>query len=440
MSELFASEEAERTVLGAVLADNAAMHDLAALLQPRHFSDERHVLVWEHMLTLYERSQPIDLVTLRNELADGLDRAGGVRYVGGLLEGVPRITNAQEWARIVIEKARRRYARAFASRFMAEAENPEIETEELIERFQEQLTRLQASRKDGVVSIAEVVPQSLAWLEKFATSTDAMLGIPSGLSDVDRMLCGWQKGGLYVIAARPSRGKSAFCAQASVHAAMLGYKVLYIGMEMRPPATTVRMLCAESGIDRWDLRRRSGREAVADDAWSKLNRTAGRFIKTALHFDQREQPTIAQIRAIAKQHQAGRGLDLLVVDYMQRCGKPKGAEDWQNVGDVAVGLKSLAQALDIPVLAACQLGTQAEEKRPTQEMLAQAKQKISAEADVIVFLHPEQPNEWRKQVLSNTWFIVDKQRDGETGDIMLGFQRNHVRFHQVTSVTEAMSA
>src|SRR5689334_8267449 len=174
MSDLFASIEAERTVLGAVLVDNSAMHDLAAPLQPRHFSDNRHVLVWEHMLSLYERSQPIDLVTLRNDLADRLDEAGGVAYVAGLLEGVPRITNAPEWSRIVIEKARRRYARAFATRFMAEAENPEIETEELIERFQEQLARLQASRRDGAVAIGEVVPKSIAWLEKFATSTNAM--------------------------------------------------------------------------------------------------------------------------------------------------------------------------------------------------------------------------------------------------------------------------
>jgi replicative DNA helicase len=427
---MFADEQLERWVLGAVIADGQAMHELAAVLLPRHFSTSAHIRLWEAMLVLYERSQPIDYATLKVELADDLESVGGLKYIGGLDVGMPRSSGSATWAGEIISKARRRYALAFAQRFVEEL-NGDSETEDVIERFQDQLTRLQASRRDGVIAVRDVVPQSIQWLNDFSSSSDAMLGIPCGLPDVDRMLLGWQKGALYVIAARPSRGKSVFCSQASVYAALRDYRVLYIGMEMRPKATTVRMLCAEAGVDRWDLRQRRGQELKFADAWQRVSIAAGRLMKANIHFDQREQPTIAQIRAIAKQHQAGKGLDLVVVDYMQRCGKPKGVDDWQNVGDVAVGLKSLAQALDVPVIAACLLGTQAEEKRPTQDNLAQAKQRISAEADVIVFLHPEDPKEWRKHDYPNVLFIVDKQRDGATGEIKLSFERTHNRFVQM---------
>lgn len=435
MSEtLFAHDEAERMVLGAVLADGQAMHTLGGTLVPKHFADARNALLWEAMLALYERSQPIDLTILRNELADRCERAGGVAYLGSLLEGVPRQTNTDEWARIVIDKARRRYARVFAEQFLEQVNQDGIETEDLIERMQSQLTRLQAARSDGVVPMREVLPQSVAWLETFATSNNALLGLACGIPDIDRMLLGWQKGALYVVGGRPGRGKSVFCSQASVYAAMHGAKVLYVGMEMLPKATTVRMLCGEAAVDRWDLRRRSSDDPRADMAWSQVNRAAARMRDLGIHFDQRPQPTIAQIRAIAKQHQAARGLDLLVVDYMQRCGRPNGVDDWQNVGDVAVGLKSLAQTLNIPIIAACQINTKAEERRPTQDDLAQAKQRISAEADVITFLHPDQPDQWRQQDQPALWFIVDKHRDGATGDIKLSFEKAKNRFVQLADV------
>ncbi len=242
------------------------------------------------------------------------------------------------------------------------------------------------------------------------------------------MCCGWQKGSLIIVAARPSRGKSVFCAQSAVFAALQGFKVLYFSMEMRPVATTVRMICGAAGVDRWDLRMRNGNQDRFDASWNEVNRAAGMMRDLGITFDQRESPTIAQIRAVAKQHQAAKGCDLLVVDYLQRCSLTPGADQWIGVGEVAKGLKSLAQSLNIPVIAACQLGADAEEKRPTQRDLAQAKQVIAAEADVIAFLHPEQPTEWRKHDFPTVTFIVDKQRDGATGDIPLSFERTHNRF------------
>jgi replicative DNA helicase len=434
MTDLFADIEAERMVLGSVLADNAAMNVLAEMLTAKHFSEPRHRLIFGAMLTCYERSQPIDFVTMKAELADNAMEAGGIVYVAGLQDGMPRVANPEPWAAIVVEKARRRAAKMFASRFLDELMDPGIETEEVIERHQDSLTRLQSSRRDGVVSMREVIPEALKKLEAYSQSPDGLLGIPSGLPDIDRVLCGWQKGALYVVASRPGRGKSTLCAQAAVYAGFRGFKTLYIGMEMRPAATTVRMICSHAGIDRFDLRQRPGYEASFERSWKSVSQAAGIMGALGIWFDQRESPTVAQIRALAKQHQASRGCDLLVVDYLQRCSLPPGGDQWVAVGDIAKNLKSLAQSLNIPIIAACQLNADAEEKRPTPANLAQARGVISAEADVIAFLHPQEPAEWKKQDQPTITFIIDKNRDGPTADVPLSYEKAHSRF---TSVAES---
>ena len=424
MSDLYCDLDAERTVLGAVLIENGAMNVLAEMLTPKHFSDQRHQGIFDAMLALYARSQPIDTVTLKTEMAASWDG----QYIGTALDGVPRITSPDTWARILIDKARRRAARLFAQRFLGELEDDGMETEDVIERHQEQLTRLQTARRDGVVSIRDVMPEAIRKLEEFATSKDGLLGIPSGLPDIDRILCGWQKGNLYVIAARPGRGKSVFCAQSAVYAGFKGYKTLYVGMEMKPSQTTIRMICGHAEVDKYDLRKRYGADVSHEKSWAAINKASGQLSQIGVWFDQREAPTVAQIKALAKQHQAARGCDLVIVDYLQRCNLPPGQDQWVAVGNIAKELKSLAQALSVPIIAACQLGTDAEEKRPTKKDLAQAKQVIGAEADVIAFLHPEQPLEFNRQISAPEIFIIDKHRDGATADVSLSFERAHSRF------------
>jgi replicative DNA helicase len=416
-------------VIGAAIVDNSAMNTLAGMLTSKHFADSRHRILWDAMLSLYQRSQPIDYLTLKAELADNLESVGGVAGIASLGDGMPRSAHPEVWARHVIDKARRRAARKFAADFMEEINNPSIETEDLIERHQENLARLQKARTDGVVAIKDVIPEAMTALDKFAQSEDGLLGIPCGLPDVDRAIGGWQEGALIIIAARPGRGKSVFCAQSAIHAASRGRKVLYVGMEMRPAATAVRMVCNLGGVDRWDLRLKRGFEDRYHNAWADTNRAAGALAQFGIWFDERESPTVAQIKALAKQHQASRGCDLLIVDYLQRCSLPAETDkQWIAVGDIAKNLKSLAQALKIPVIAACQLGTEAETVRPTKRHLAQAAQVIGAEADVIVFLHPPNVEDWQKGKSDTMTLIVDKQRDGWTGDIDLSFERRKVRF------------
>lgn len=423
--------EAERMVLGSVLVENEAMNALAGTINARHFSDARHLALWEAMFALYERSQPIDLVTVKNELADAIDRAGGVAYLAGLMDGVPRITNPDQWGRIVLDKARRRGLVALGRRLQAEAESEEHTTDDILERHQEALGRIAAARHETVRTLKAVLPQALKQLEEFAHSPTGLVGIPCGLPDIDNLIGGWREGALYIVAARPSFGKSAFCSQVAVHAASRQRKVLFFGMEMPDVDVTERMLLSEAAVNKWDeLRSRTGYEQRTAKAWDKIGRATGRLAAHGerVWFDGREQPTVAQIRAASRQHAARHGLDLVIVDYLQRCALPPGKERWEAVGDVALGLKTLARALRVPVIAACQITAEAHERRPTMADLAQARQVISQEADVIAFLHPEDLSAWKEQAYPKVKFIVDKHRAGATADIPLSFERATLRF------------
>lgn len=424
MSTSLANVEAERTVLGAVLVDNAALPVVEPLLRSEHFSDHAHRAIFAAMCAMGQAGRQIDLVTLRDELGEQIGSVGGVPYLAGLLDGLPRVQNAAEWARIVRDRARRRAAAQLAQRLLARVASDDVSTDELLDEHQGHIGRLIDAEERGIVSLAEVLPEALRKLERFAVAKDGVTGLATGFPDVDMATLGLQPGALWIAAGRPSRGKSAFVAQVAVHAAQHGAKVLVLCMEMPPPSVAHRMLLSEGEVDRWDLRK----PARSDLAWSRITHASSRLSLLPIRFDGRESPSLAQVRAACRQVHARYGLDLIVVDYLQRMSRDSKLTTWEGVAENTKGLKNLALALDVPVLAACQLTADAEESRPTLADLAQARQVISAEADVIAFLHPDQPKEWRKQEQPIVHFLIDKQRDGPTAEIKLLFDRPRTRF------------
>jgi replicative DNA helicase len=426
------NHEAERTLLGAIIVDNEALPKVAGLLSPKHFGLESHRILYEAMLALFERSDPIDLVTLKNELGTDLERAGGPAFIAMLIDGVPRITNPEHWARVVLEKARRRAAVVLAQRLLDDARSDEVETDTLLDQHQAALARLQEVSGASVQSLAQLLPESLRELETALNAPQGITGVPTGIAELDKLTAGLRRGSLFVLAARPARGKSSLCTQIAMHAASTGKRVLTFSMEMPPVEVAGRMLLQDAGLDRWGLRNdRSG------DGWEKVARAVSRLGALPIRFDRRESPTLGQIRASCRQEQAAGGLDLVVVDYLQRCTVNAKLEQWLAVGEIAKGLKSLARALNVPVLAACQLSAEAEEKRPTLAHLAQSRQIIGAEADLIAFLHPEQPENWNVEDCPRVSLIVGKHRHGATGSIPLWFQKKSTRFISALSSTVA---
>jgi replicative DNA helicase len=427
--EHLANLEAERTVIGSVLIDNSAMDQLAALLTPKMFCDPRHVAIWTALLDLYAHSSPLDIVTLKNELAGGLDgHAGGVAYIASLIDGVPRVQNPELWAKIVIERARRRSVIAISKIAIQDAMEPEIQTDAVLGRLSEQLARITSEKSETSRTVDKVLPHTITKIEAFQLADGGIQGIPCGLADVDHLTGGWKNAALYILGGRPSRGKSTFCSQAAVHAASRGYSVLFFGMEMPDIDLVERMLLSEARVDKWrELRKRPG-EPQNEAAWARISQAYGTLSRLAITFEDREFPSLAQIKAAATQHKSRGNCDMIVVDYLQRCALPPGKEMWQGVGEVAAGLKTLARALNVAVLAACQLSSEAEEKRPTLSNLAQSRQIIAAEADLIAFLHPEDPANWRQHEFPQINLIVDKHRHGPCAVIPLSFEKATSRF------------
>jgi replicative DNA helicase len=432
----FGDFDPERAVIGALLLDETVLASVEAQLRVEHFQVSEHRTIYAAILTMAHGSRSIDLVTVKSELAASgeLEAAGGTAYLASLTDGLPRMTNVSGWVRIVREKARRRAAISIAHRLIEQADSPEIQTDDLVERAQAGLARLQQGSEKRIVSLRDVLPRAIQELETFATAKEGVTGIPTGLIDLDRCIGGLHGGRLYIVAARTSRGKSVLCAQIAINAAVHGTNVLVFSMEMEPYQLATRMILADAEVDKWDLKPESPK---ADYSWGKVNRSTGRLAELPVWFDQSESPNLSQIRASVRQQANGPGVGLVVVDYLQRCHVDPKVDRWLSVGDLTKGLKSMALSVRVPVVAACQLNSEGEEKRPTLAMLAQAQSVISAEADAVVMIHPDDLAKWKTQNFPLVHFFVDKNRSGPCLDVRVSFEKSVSRFVSLSGVHDA---
>lgn len=428
--------EAERAVLGAAIVDPRLLANLEAL-RVDHFDGERNRLIYTAMVGLIEASRPVDLVTLVGSLraAGRLEDAGGAAYVARLTDGVPRGQNLDTWTNTLREKYRRRKSIAIASLFLEQATtSPNVTTDELLDHFSGQLGRLMEGGERKTVSMRDVMAEAVADLERYATAAGGVVGAPTGLAELDSVLGGLVPGRLYVVAARTNRGKSVFCLQAALSAAAAGHRALVFSMEMPPYQWAQRGLQASAVVDRYSLRSDS---PDYEYAWSKIAAAVGKLSPLPIDFDRRESPTIAEIRTTARQVHSRTPLGLVVVDFLQRCTVDRKLQrdegNWLGVGDIAKGLKSLAMSLNVPVLAACQLTADAEDKRPTLANLAQAQGIISSESDAIILLHPDDLARWKTQRFPVVNFLLDKNRHGPCLHLSFSFEKEFSRFVAVPS-------
>jgi replicative DNA helicase len=409
--------ESERTILGAVLVDNNAWITVSELVKSTDYFDRRNRILHESFELLSESSRPIDIQTVKdalNKLGETLEPG----YLGKLLDGIPRISNVGDWCKIVVEKSRRRKAVAIASRLteLAADEGSRIDT--TIDSALAEMMALIDSDGQGVdVTIEDAIKQAVSSLEDFVEK-DGVTGLPTSLPWLDNITGGMQKGDLFMIAARPTCGKSVLTSQASIAAARAGAKVRICPLEMNPARVARRIILSDAEVDRYLLKRNA-------DLWKNVSRSCGRLSALDIIFDRRPEPTVAQIRASAIRQKKTQGLDLLVVDYLQRMSYDPRLEERIGLGRIARSLKSLASDLDIPVLAAVQINREGELKRPTLRDLAGSGD-LEKEADIIFALHPDQ--ETKAMDFPVTRGILLKDRDGAVGEVNLYFEKKLVRF------------
>jgi replicative DNA helicase len=426
--------EAERTVLGAVLVDNAAFSSAAEVLTREDFYRESHRRIFEAMAVLAERSQPIDLVTLKNELTRGgaLEAAGGAAYLGSLLDGVPRITNVEHWSRIIKERAVLRNLIHASNRIVQSCFEGEDEAAVLLDRAEKAIFDIAERRiRQGFVGIREIVKESFRTIDQLSQSKEMVTGLPTGFVDIDEMTSGLQKGELVIVAARPAMGKTSFCLNVAQHASMrAGETVGIFSLEMSKEQLVLRMLCSDSRVDAHKLR--TGRLQEKD--WARLAKAYADLSASKVFIDDSSTLSPLEMRAKCRRLRAEHGLGLVIVDYLQLVTSTGRVENrQQEISAISRSLKGLAKELSVPVVALSQLSRAPEARTDRRPQLSDLRESgaLEQDADIVMFIYREEEYKPSDENRGIAEIIIGKQRNGPTGTRKLAFIKEFTRFENL---------
>ena len=427
------SEEAERSVLGAILVDNQQFERAREIVGSEAFYSPRNQQIFEVLQKLVDSGTALDVVTVRAELERGgtLEQVGGPAYLAELLEGVPRAANVEHYARIVKEKGMLRELIRCTQGILTAALQAQESTEQLLDDAEKAIFQVAEKRlRAGFLPISVTAEESLKAIEELTRRRELITGVPTGFPELDEMTAGLQRGDLVVLAARPSMGKTALALNLTTHAALNhGRTVGIFSLEMSHQQLFLRMLCSEGHVDAHRLR--TGR--VDREEWQGIIKVFGRLSGAPVFIDDTPGIGVMEMRAKARRLTRERGLDMLIVDYLQLMrGRERYESRQQEISDISRSLKELAKELNIPVIALSQLSRAPEQRggdhRPQLSDLRESGA-IEQDADIVMFLFREEVYKRDDPDLrGKAELILGKQRNGPTGTVRLHFIRDFTRF------------
>jgi replicative DNA helicase len=448
-SGLPANVDAEKTILGAILLDNAAHAETAEKLTDEDFSLDSHRRIFQRMTELINAQKAVDIVTLANELArfKEIESIGGVAYLASLTEGLPRRPVIEEYIRIVKDKSLLRKLMLICSNAIARAADQGEAALDVLGAAESQL--MEVSEKgltQGFQSLEEIVQHSFGTIDNLYKNSREVTGLATEFDDFDKMTSGLQKGELIIIAARPSMGKTALAINIAENVAVKGNAIVAVfSLEMSKESLLRRMLASQAGVDQ----RRLQTGFLPDEDKAKLREALNQLVETRLFIDDTAAISLAEMRARARRlkHIRG-GLDLIVVDYLQlmtatvpSSGKRNYENRTQEVSAISRGLKALAKELNVPVVALSQLSRAGVQRKDDHRpMLSDLRESgsIEQDADVVAFIHREAYYSKDKEALSEvdkakSEIIIEKQRNGPTGTVHMYFNSRYTRFESLDS-------
>ena len=427
--------EAERSVLGAILVHNDAFNLAAQVIDAADFYRDAHRRIFDRMVSLNERHQAIDFVTLKEELARGgdLDEVGGPAYVASLADGVPRATNVEYYARIVKEKATLRNLIYAANKILSNAYEADQESDLILDEAESAIFAVADDRlKAGFVPMRDLVKESFPKIEQLFEQKRLITGVPTGFVDLDTMTRGFQKGDLVIIAARPSMGKTSLVLNIAQYVALQPDQgaVGVFSLEMSKESLFLRLLTSEAQIDSHRLM--SG--AIGQKDYSRISHALETLSAMKLHIDDTASISVLEMRAKSRRLQADQhGLSLLVVDYIQlMSGRGRFENRTLELASISRSLKGLAKELGVPVVVLSQLSRAPEARSDHRPQLSDLRESgaLEQDADVVLMIYREDaynrdPNH---PDAGTAELIVAKQRNGPTGVVRLAFLREQTRF------------
>ncbi len=427
--------EAEKSILGSIILENRALNMAQEILREDDFYRESHRKIYRVMETLTERSAVIDLVTLKNELqtSGDLDTVGGPAYIASLLDGVPKSANVEHYARIVKEKAILRNLIDAGNRIINQCYEGAGAAEDVLDDAQRQIFSIaEGNLRTGFIPVRDVAAPTLDYIDRLHDKKELITGIPTGFERFDELTSGLQNGDMIVLAARPSMGKTALALNVAQHVATKASKTVGVfSLEMSKEQLFLRMLCAQARVDAHRLR--VGR--LGKEEWTRLTLAFGELTEARIFIDDTPGLSIFEMRAKARRLKAERGLDLLIVDYLQLMrGRSRYENRTQEISDISRSLKGLAKELGVPVMALSQLSRAPEQRggdhRPQLSDLRESGA-IEQDADVVVFIFREEVYKPTEENRGLAQIIIGKQRNGPTGSLELAFIKEHTRFENL---------
>ncbi len=431
--------EAEESLLGAILIEPEALLKVVDILQPEDFYKDAYKTIFEGMLELSEKHEPVDLLTLGNKLEerDVLKRIGGRSALVELTNRVTTSAHIQNYANIISKKATlRRLIRAAGEiTELGFDENEDVDL--LIDEAERKLFNVsQKNNNNNFVPMRSILANAFERIDELHQSQGKLKGVPSGFTGVDNLLGGLQRTDLIILAARPSVGKTSFSLDI-IRSVAVKHKqpVGYFSLEMAKEQIVDRMLCAEANVDLWKLR--TGRLSDKDDDFPRIGEALGRLSEAPIFIDDSSSANIMTIRSKARRLKAEHGLSLIVIDYLQLMDARKHSDNRvQEVAEISRGLKQIAKELDVPVLALAQLSRAVEQTKPAIPKLSHLRDSgsIEQDADIVMFLYRKgadrnyMPEELTPEEQNSGEVHIAKHRNGPTGMVKLYWDKPRASF------------
>lgn len=417
------SLEAEEALLGSLLIDPDAIFDITPFLRADAFYRAQNRAIYQAIIALNDRREPLDLVTLTEELRrqEQLEAVGGEAYLISLINAVPTAINAVNYGRLVEATALRRQLIAAASTIASLAYNEAEDVSVVIDRSEQALFSVSEQRSNrDLLPVKQIAREYLERIERLNELGSDIIGVPTGFTDLDRMLGGLNKSDLLILAARPGMGKTAFqTAIAMTAATQFGKRVAMFNLEMSGEQLVQRMLAAETRIDSQRLRRGQ----LHDHEWPIFMEAIGRLSETRIFIDDTPSITPNQLRTKCRRLYAEHGLDLVIIDYLQLMQAERSTNNRvQEISEISRSLKGLARELDVPILAAAQLSRAVEQRAEKRPLLSDLRDSgsIEQDADIVMFIYRDDyynPDSSERPNIAE--INIAKHRNGPVGSVDL---------------------
>ena len=423
--------DAEQAVLGSMLTDKEAVNAAIESLKEDAFYRDDNRIIFQAIVNLYSKSEPIDIITLKDELEsmDKFEQVGGYEYLASLPDKVPTTANVQKYIKIVEEKSILRNLIKTANEIIELGYDPTEDVEDIMYGAEKKIFDImQSKNQKGYTPIKDVLVESFTKLEELYNRKQHITGVPTGFAELDYKTAGLHGSELILVAARPAMGKTAFALNLATNAALRGNApVAIFSLEMSKDQLVNRILCSEAMVDSNKVR--TGK--LDEDDWVKLAGAIGPLSEAEMYIDDTPGISVMEIRTKCRKLKMEKNIGLVVIDYLQLVqGNKRTASREQEISEISRSLKILAKEINVPVIALSQLSRAVEQRPDHRPMLSDLRESgaIEQDADIVMFLYRDDYYNKESEKKDIAEVIIAKQRGGQTGTVELLWMGNYTKF------------